>query len=295
MHYFLSSMDSFEILSDLFMLLCNLLGIGCALIFISVLIIYRQCRKITTLLVLNSIIAGFIVNVVCIYQVIYQLTSDGNDKLCVLRGFLLQSGCGLLYHTFCVQALHRFFATVPERRQYLRSKCVILFIVLLQWFISLTFSLPILVGGRIKFQAGYRICQVSMHDLYGFLYLSIWIYFFPLVVIIGIYIRLLIYIKQNPYRLVIHQNIFERPIRQREFRIFRHVIILIFNLVIMRFPNLFFFLISQFSHIAIPVYIERICLMSISFGQGITMLLCLIDNHQIRKCLKKVIRKAKRR
>ncbi|CAF1310255.1 unnamed protein product [Rotaria sp. Silwood1] len=219
----------------------NLFGIGCAFIFIIILIIYRQCRTITTLLILNSIIAGFIVNIMYVYQVISQLTSDGNDKLCKLRGFLLQSGCGLLYHTLCVQALYRFFATIPKRQQYLQSKYTITFIVLVQWFISITFNLPILIDGRIKFEVNYRICQVSMQDLYGFLYLSIWIYFFPLIIIIGIYTRLLIYIKQNPYRLIIHQNIFKRQRQKYEFHIFRHIIILIIILIIMQFPNLLVF------------------------------------------------------
>ncbi|CAF1397059.1 unnamed protein product [Rotaria sordida] len=202
-------MDFFEILSYLFMLLYSLFGIGCALIFINVLIIYCQCRTMTIFLVFNSIIAGFTVNIVCVCQVMYQLTSDGNDKLCVLRGFLIESGCGLLYHTFCVQAFYRLFSTIPKRREYLQSKCSIIFIVLLQWLISFTFGLPILIVDRIKFQMDYRICQISMHDLYGFIYFSIWIYIFPLIIIIGIYIRVLIYIKQNPYCLVIHQNIFQ--------------------------------------------------------------------------------------
>ncbi|CAF4841275.1 unnamed protein product [Rotaria sp. Silwood1] len=243
----------------------HLLGIGCAFIFIIILIIYRQCRTITTLLILNSIIAGFIVNVMYVYQVISQLTSDGNDKLCILRGFLLQSGCGLLYHTLCVQALYRFFATIPKRQQYLQSKYTITFIVLVQWFISITFNLPILIDGRIKFQVNYRVCQVLMQDLYGFLYLSIWIYFFPLIIIIGIYTRLLIYIKQNPYRLIIHQNIFKRQRQKYEFHIFRHIIILIIILIIMQFPNLLVFFIIQLTDIIISNYIQRICFMSISF------------------------------
>ncbi len=159
-------MQAFEIISSLCMLLCSVLGTGCSLIFIRVLIIDRQCRTMTTLLVLNSVIAGFIVNVVCTCQSIYQLVSDENDKLCEFRGFLLHGACGLLYHTFCVQALHRIFSTIAIQRQYLRSKRVIKVIVLFQWLISSTFALPILLDGRIKFQAGSRICQVKKFETY---------------------------------------------------------------------------------------------------------------------------------
>lgn len=154
-------MDSFEVLSYVFMMVFGVLGIICALIFITILIVYRRCRTMTIFVTLNSIIAGFIVNVVFVSQLIYQLTSDGNDKLCVIRGFFLQVGCGLLYHSFCVQAFYRLFATLPERLKYLQSKYTMLCIILVQWLISLNFALPLLIDGRIQFDAEYRICQVN--------------------------------------------------------------------------------------------------------------------------------------
>jgi hypothetical protein len=155
-------MNAFEIPSSVFMLLCSLLGIICTLIFISVVILDRQCRTMTVLLVLNSIIAGLVVNIVYTCQALYQLTTDGNDELCVFRGFLLHGTCGLLYHTFCVQAFYRLFTTISIQERYLRSKRIILFIVLLQWLISLTFGLPILLMGHIKYHSGSRICQVDI-------------------------------------------------------------------------------------------------------------------------------------
>jgi uncharacterized membrane-anchored protein len=151
-----------DFLSSLFMLLCSIFGIVCALIFISVLIINRQCRTMTIALVLNSIIAGLVVNIVYACQSMYQFFIDESDKLCVFRGFLVHSTRGLFYHTFCVQALYRVFATLFSRRRCLRSKRVFICIVLFQWLISLTFALPILLDGRIKYQPGSRICQVGI-------------------------------------------------------------------------------------------------------------------------------------
>jgi hypothetical protein len=161
-------MHPFEILSSLFILFCSILGIVCTLIFIRVVIIDRQCRTMTTLLVLNSIIAGFVANIAYACQALYQLISDGNDNLCVFRGFLLHETCGLLYHTFCVQAFYRLSATKPAHQQCLRSKRIITFIIVLQWFISLTFGLPILLNNQIKYQAGSRICQVDQFEILYF-------------------------------------------------------------------------------------------------------------------------------
>ncbi len=131
--------------------------------------------------------------------------------------------------------------------------------------------------------------------MYGFLYLSIWIYLFPLPVIIGIYIRILLYIKKNSFPTIIRQNIFEQQRQQREFRIFRRIIMPVIALFITGFPYLLFFLIIQFSHISTPPYAERISFMFISFGQVISMLLCLINTDDIQKCLINGIKKMKRR
>jgi hypothetical protein len=50
--------------------------------------------------------------------------------------------------------------TVFAQRRYLQSTRVIMSIVIIQWFISITFAIPILLLGRIKFQADGQICQV---------------------------------------------------------------------------------------------------------------------------------------
>ncbi len=44
-----------------------------------------------------------------------------------------------------------------------------------------------------------------------------------------------------------------------------------------------------------PPYAQRICFMFISFGQGMTTLLCLINTEDVRKSLMHSIRKMKRR
>jgi hypothetical protein len=131
--------------------------------------------------------------------------------------------------------------------------------------------------------------------VYGSLYLAIWIYLLPLPIIIGIYIRILLYIKQNSFSTVIRQNIFEQQRQQRELRIFRRIIMPVIALFIMGFPYLLFFLIIQFSHLPTPSYAQRICFMFISFGQGISMLLCLINTDDVRRYLINGIRKMKRR
>lgn len=134
-----------------------------------------------------------------------------------------------------------------------------------------------------------------MTDIFGSLYLSAWIYIFPLSIIIGIYVRILLYIKKNSYPTVIRRNLFEQQRQLREFRIFRRITIPVIILFLMGFPYALFFLITQFSHQLPSPYAQRISFMFISFGQGTTMLLCLINTDDIRKYLMNSFRKIKRR
>ena len=159
-------MDAFERVSSILMLISSIFGIGCAVIFAIIVVFYRQCHTTTILLVLNSVLAGLICNSVSGSEAMYQLTGDGNDTLCVLRGFLLYSSTGLLYHTLCVQGLHRFFVTVLSTRRYLQSKRVIFTIVFVQWLISSCFVLPIVLAGRIKYNPGSLICLVCMKFIF---------------------------------------------------------------------------------------------------------------------------------
>jgi hypothetical protein len=154
----------FETLSSILMIVCSIFGIICALIFIIIVTIQRQYHALTILLVLNSTIAGLIANVVCISQAVYQLLDFGNDRLCAVRGLLLQTGTGALYHTLCVQALHRLFVTVYSTRRSLQTTRCSIYMIIVQWIFSATFGLPMLLTKRITYQPGSRICQVQIRD-----------------------------------------------------------------------------------------------------------------------------------
>jgi hypothetical protein len=155
-------MIAFETLSSILMLVWSTIGILCALLFILIVSIDRKCHTLTILLVLNSIMAGLLANIVGISQAVYQLMNVGPDPLCAIRGLLLQVGTGLLYHTLCVQALRRLFVTVYSTRRALQTKQFTIFLIVIQWIFSGTFGLPMLLMGRIRFHEGSRICQVNV-------------------------------------------------------------------------------------------------------------------------------------
>ncbi|CAF1035100.1 unnamed protein product [Adineta steineri] len=279
-----------ELLSSLWMLLCSIFGIIFAMIFIGIVASHRQFHTSTIMLALNSAIAGIIVNVTCCCQAIYQLTSDGNDKLCSFRGFLLHAGAGLLYQTLCVQAFHRLFVVVFATRRYLRSTKVIASITIIQWLISMTFGIPALMIGRIVYQSGSRICQASLNDLIIFLYLSIFIYFCPITIIVLIYIRIVHFTKQHTFTTNNQHSAANRHRQRRELRFIRRLLIIVGVIFFMSFPYLIFFLRAQFfPHAESLPYAQRVSFVSLSFGFSIWMLLNLIFTDKVRKHLIKTI------
>jgi hypothetical protein len=142
------------------MLLCSTMGVVQCLLFIIIVAIDHRCRTLIILITLNSTLAGLVTNIIYASQAIYQMISDTPDILCAFRGFLLHMSTGLFYHTLCIQTLYRLFVTVFAQRRYLQSTYGIISIVSFQWFISITFGIPILLIGRIMFQQDGRICQV---------------------------------------------------------------------------------------------------------------------------------------
>lgn len=154
---------TFEILSSLFMVLFSTIGVICSSIYIGRVITIRRRWTLAILIDINSAFAGFIINIIYISQAVYQLLTDVPDVLCAFRGSLLNFATGLFYHTLCIQAFYRLSVIVFAKRRYLQSKRFILSIIIIQWFISITFSIPILLIDRIKFQTESRICQVIIY------------------------------------------------------------------------------------------------------------------------------------
>lgn len=155
-------MELFETVSSILMIVYSVFGIVCAFIFIIITCLDCNCHRLTVLLVLNSTVAGFIASTTCIAQAIHQLIDRTDDYLCAFRGYLLQSSTAMVYHTLCVQALHRLFVTVYSTRRSLQKNQVSVIMIILQWIISVTFALPLFVTKRMPYHEGSQICQVKM-------------------------------------------------------------------------------------------------------------------------------------
>ena len=128
-----------------------------------------------------------------------------------------------------------------------------------------------------------------MNDIFGFMYLGTFLYFFPIAIIIFVYITMLNYTKRNVINLGTRQHIIERNRQKREFRFILRILILVFILIFTSFPYLTFFLVTNIFHLPLPFYGHRVSSMFLNFGQSFVMLLTLIFTDDVRKSFSNIL------
>ncbi|CAF3106809.1 unnamed protein product, partial [Rotaria sp. Silwood2] len=227
---------------------------------------------------------GLLVNVTTACQSIYQLNHTDCDPLCSFRGFLLHGLTGLMYHTLLIQALYRLFVNVFATRRFLQSKKFTLIIVIVQWLLSNTFGLPIFFAGRIRYQAGSRICLVSLNDISGFFYLAVWIYLVPVSLLTLIYAMIVRHVTINAFSNTNRQAIFQRRQQKREIQLVRRILILVTMLIVIGIPYCSFWLHTWCTGLS-PPYAERLSYIFIAFGYGASMLYILVSTSKVRNIL----------
>ncbi|CAF3716902.1 unnamed protein product [Adineta steineri] len=251
----------------------------------------RQCHTLHNCLVLNSTVAGLIINIIYMCQGIYQLSDVGDDILCRFRGFLLQMGTGLLYHTLCVQAFHRLFVTVYSTKRYFQTKSFNIYMVIIQWVISFSFGLPVFLTGQMKYYAEVRMCQVSIDETLSSIYFTLIIFVFPLLTIIFIYIHIVKYMKQNSHSTTKRLNITGHHRHHCELRLIRRILIIVIVLFLLGFPYGFLEILIEIHVMPSWPYIISIGYIFITIGQGATTLINLITTDDVRKVLINIFKK----
>jgi hypothetical protein len=265
-----------KILCDSILLIEGSLGIFWSLTFLIILIKTNLYRKSSlALLVGNASLAGLLFNLVIFTQAFHMLIGRP-DILCILRGHLIHSFAGSVYHSICLQAFHRLFVTVFSHRPQLQNVKVLVIMLIIQWIFSLTFCLPKLNS----YPMISDICLGPFHHRYVFIHLSFAVYLIPIIILIIIYSLILRYIKKksspyivsNKYRL------------HREISILRRIIIPVFIMLITGFPISVFFVQGQFSF-QTPEYAVRIGMIFLCAGTSLAMLMNLIFTDSIRQHL----------
>jgi hypothetical protein len=268
-----------KILCDSILLIEGILGIFWSLLFLIILFKYRLYRKSPlALLVGNASLAGLLFHIVIFAQAYHMLIGHPNIR-CIIRGHLIHSFAGSVYHSICLQALHRLFVTVYSDHPNLQSPKVLITMTIIQWLFSLTFCLPTLN----PYPMIDDICLGPFHRRYVFIHLSIAVYFLPIIFLIIIYSLILHYIKKktSPYVL---QSLSNKHRLRREISILRRILIPVIIMLLTGLPLASFFVQGQFS-LGTPEYSVRIGMIFFTAGTSLAMLMNIIFTDSVRQHL----------
>jgi hypothetical protein len=270
---------NWKFLCDLILLIEGILGILWSLLFIIILIQHRLYKKSPlALLVGNASLAGLLFHSIIFVQSFHMLIGHPESQ-CVLRGHLIHSFAGAVYHSICLQALHRLFVTVLSNRRRLQNRKVLLVMIIIQWTFSLTFCLPKLN----PYPMISDICLGPFHRRYVFIHLAIAVYFLPIIFLIIIYSLIFRYIKEKTSPHIL-QSLSNKHRLHREVSILRRIIIPVVIMLVTGLPLASFFVQGQFS-LKTPESAVRIGMIFLTAGTSLAMLMNLIFTDSVRERL----------
>lgn len=132
---------------------------------------------------------------------------------------------------------------------------------------------------------------MPIDNKWGYMYFVLINYVLPLVIIITIYMKIIKYMKKNPFSTARNSNVTSQHRQQSEFRLIRRILMIITALCVLAFPKIFSFIAIEI-HLMPPwPYMTRVDRMFVTLGQCATMFINLITTDAVRKALISIIKK----
>jgi hypothetical protein len=168
-----------------------------------------------------------------LYGDLHSNTSFDNEW-CYARAYLLHVGISLLYFSYFLHAIFRFFCVVLFKHKQLQTFRFIVLLILLQWLISFLLTTPVAVLRHFQYVPLYFYCEIILSDNQGLLLLSILTYLLPMTGIGSIYVYILYYMKKSSSHSTLQSR---QGANQRDLSVIRRILILIGLLITLAFPT----------------------------------------------------------
>ncbi|CAF2349648.1 unnamed protein product [Rotaria sp. Silwood2] len=286
----------YTLINDSLLLIFSFIGMLAAFIYITILCrIHEQrtskVRSLANLLSANSCIAGFLLNLFNFIDASIMYHADINiinenqrqpDSFCVLRGGFRSATLGALYHSLCIQAFYRLCCIVHTKHRSSRSYSFYICLIIIQWVISIGSIILFLLFKQIVYNPGGHFCQITLKNLFAFPFMYLIDYFLPLIFIIYIYIKIIIYLH--------HQSIIERFRRQQPIHMFRHIIYMLIILSITGIPLRVIFFLTHINHKLVPYYAQKLGMIFVTFSHASVMTYTLLLTTDVRRTFLRSLR-----
>ncbi|CAF0980231.1 unnamed protein product [Rotaria sordida] len=214
----------------------------------------RREEKITLILSANIYFFMNIYVVILISSNIQTLLGDIYEKnfdssWCKFRGYLLLVACCALFHGFVIQAFYRLCRIVYSNHRWVQFYWLYIIAIPVQLVGAFIALCPILIWHDVIYLPNEYYCFVPFTRIRGFLWLLLIAYGVPLLLLSLIYLRITIFIRQQPNNqtLIVNQR------QQRDLAAIQRIFINVGLLLVVGTPGVILLIIYFITGIEHPL------------------------------------------
>lgn len=240
------SFESWFIPLNTFQIICIVLSILLAILFLLTIIYDRTCHTMPMLFVGNSCLIGIIFGALILGMRVFTLKNDlqqieYRDIFCNFRGYLGYATCSIQNSSYLLQALYRYLLVVYPNRLLFQTLKFQLFLIISTWLFGFLYPLIFMFNGELLYNVDNHICQLPLHLSFSIIYMANFAYMTPVSLTMIVYVKLVRYVHRMS-RNVISANTIQRA--ERELKMVRRTVILVSILFILCFPYALFIFLS---------------------------------------------------
>ncbi|CAF4611397.1 unnamed protein product [Rotaria sp. Silwood1] len=252
---------------DILNMICCIIAIILALVFLFVIIFDKTYQTVGMMLVTNS----------CIAELIF-----GSDLLAM--GYISYMSVGLQNYSYLLQAIYRYILIVYPSRLFYQSFKFQTFLISITWICCIIYPIPLVFTGQIKYLVDDQICQMPLQLSFLTIFNAIYIYLYPMLSIILIYLKMVQYVHEMRKHITPVNRLFHA---RRDLRMIRRIVSLVFILIALGFPYQTFIIMSFFN--IAPKYHFRIAFMFIDVSLVFVLIALLEITEPLKTSLMKRI------
>ena len=240
------SFESWFIPLGILPIVCIVLGMMLATLFLLRIIYDRTCHTMPMLFVGNSCFIGIIFGALILGMRVFTLNNDlqqieYRDLFCNFRGYFGYATCSIQNSSYLLQALYRYLLVVYPNRLLFQTLKFQLFLIISTWLFGFLYPLIFMFNGELLYNVDNHICQLPLHLSFSIIYMANFAYMTPVSLTMIVYVKLVRYVHRMS-RNVVSANTMQRA--ERELKMVRRTVILVSILFILCFPYALFIFLS---------------------------------------------------
>ncbi|CAF1599339.1 unnamed protein product [Rotaria magnacalcarata] len=238
-----------------FIILASALSICISIGFIVFVICASSLHSMSIALTCHSTVTIIITNIFLLLTAVFMLNTNLQNNLwCQINAYCVQVSLILIYHSYCLEAFHRFAFIVHHNNVYFHGYHIFFAIIICQWIFAWLYPFRLLLLGLFTYDSTIRLCHINWDlslELFALLAVQ---YLIPLIIDVLCYVLVIKHAHLHIIEMTLHRTSQKRqPIvvcqeqrrMKREFKMLKRIIIIFLVLFMMNFPSLVLIIIAS--------------------------------------------------